>query len=138
MISAFGVNHGLISKASEHREKLPENAGHILPASTVRAYDHSKQKKKEAALINFASQAGGGAAGTAAGITGAVILARKRPGLFKDKKIIAMRIPSARQKEAARYVSGVGGATLASLAGSSATTAYIKRSKRYDYGGKAI
>ena len=138
MISAFGVNHGLISKAKGEYDRLPEHAGHVLPAATVRAYDHSKKHKKEAAAINFVSQAGGGLAGTAAGITGTVILARKNPKLFKQKKILGYIVKPDRQKEAARYVAGAAGAGLTSLAGSSATSAYIKRSKRYDHGGKAL
>lgn len=138
MISAFGVNHGLISKARGEYKKLPEEAGHVLPAATVRAYDHSKKRKNEAAAINYISQAGGGIAGTAAGMTGVVLVARKNPKLFQQRKVLGYVVKPERQKEAARYVAGVTGAGLASLGGSSATSAYIKRSKRYDHGGKAI
>ena len=138
MISAFGVNHGLISKAIGDYDKLPERAGHVLPASTVRAYDHSKKRKKEAATVNYVSQVGGGIAGTAAGMTGVVLVARKNPKLFQQRKVLGYVVKPERQKEAARYVAGVTGAGLASLGGSSATSAYIKRSKRYENKGKAL
>jgi hypothetical protein len=65
MISAFGVEHGLVSKALP--DKVPDWASGAMPASTARAYNYSGDKKTKAAAHNFAWKTAGATAGTAAG-----------------------------------------------------------------------
>lgn len=77
MISAFGVDHGLVSKAESDAkirpvkpampEKVPDWASGAMPASTARAYNYSENKKVKAAAHNFAWKTAGGVAGSAAG-----------------------------------------------------------------------
>lgn len=63
MISAFGVEHGVVSKA----EKLSSNITPMLPSTTVMAYNNSRYNKKRAAARNFAARAVGSGLGLGAG-----------------------------------------------------------------------
>jgi hypothetical protein len=65
MISAFGVEHGLVSKADQR--SVPDWASGAIPASTARAYSHAEKKKASAASRNFVYSSAGTAAGTLAG-----------------------------------------------------------------------
>lgn len=83
MISAFGVDHGTISK----RETVPDWMSPVLPASTVRAYDRSKRRKLEAAGGNLAAKTGGAAAGGAVGLGLAAIAGKKLKPLREGMKV---------------------------------------------------
>ena len=68
MISAFGIEHGSISKADENpTDKVDDILTPVLPGSTVRAYDNSRRNKRKAAVENFATKAVGAGAGLAVG-----------------------------------------------------------------------
>jgi len=112
MISAFGVEHGDISKAQKRmidpEARLPHAAGNILPASTVRAYDNSRKNKPKAATYNFASQVLPGMVGSAVGLEAASLLLRKKPGLIKP---IKLKVPSTKKVRTGIAVDSKGTAT---------------------------
>ena len=80
MQSAFGIEHGSISKADEKAtDTVDDVLTPVLPGSTVRAYDNSRRNKRKAATQNFALKTGGAALGA----TGGTILAIKTKGKIK-------------------------------------------------------
>jgi hypothetical protein len=84
MLSAFGVDHGSISKADRKRRvgpsTVPDSLAAIIPGSTVRAYEYSPPGKKlKNASRNFGAITAGGVAGGAVGAALAAPLIRKIP-----------------------------------------------------------
>ena len=67
MISAFGVDDGLVSK--EDTRKVPDWASGAMPASSAKAFSNSRKHKTDAGVRNFGWTTGGTAAGTAVGAT---------------------------------------------------------------------
>jgi hypothetical protein len=142
MLSAFGVDHGTISKADapkKRREvikpdaKLPRVAGNMVPASTARAFDNSTKHKGQAAGLVTAGKIAGSVAGGAAGIAVASKLT-KNPRFFKEGSKIALRAVSAKDKRnAARYAGMTVGGAVGSTALSEASSRHIRRSSRYGY-----
>jgi hypothetical protein len=123
MFSAFGVEHGEISKmgpdqSSVHvnkplgiankyvqdvntgNKKVPKKAYPFLHASVVRAYDDSRAHKVKAATKQAGAAAVGGAAGSLAGLTAVALAGKKVPGLRSAtqlKNVRALkRIPKVR------------------------------------------
>lgn len=84
MLSAFGVDHGSISKADRKRRvgpsTVPDSLAAIIPGSTVRSYEYSPPGKKlKNASRNFGAITAGGVAGGAVGAALAAPLIRKIP-----------------------------------------------------------
>lgn len=131
MISAFGVDHGPISKKADGpRKTVPDWLSPVLPGSTVRAYDRSKRHKMEAAGQNLGARAAGAAAGGLAGLGVAAVAGKKLKPL----------------REGVKHVSGgtLRGWTQSTLSGAGATAGggvaagyhleQVKRNKkRYGY-----
>lgn len=141
MISAFGVDHGYISKADDKPkkrrirppDKLPRVAGNVVPASTTRAYDNSSKRKPEAAGLVTAGKFVGSVAGGAAGLAIAS-RASKNPQFFKTSSKIALkRVSRGDKRNAARYVGMTLGGGAGSTALSEGTSRHIRRSERYGY-----
>lgn len=145
MISAFGVDHGEISKADKPKkrllhppDKLPRVAGNMVPASTARAYDNSTQRKPEAAGLVTAGKIAGSVAGGAAGIAVASKLT-KNPKFFKTASKIALKRVSGKDKRnAARYAGMTLGGAVGSTALSEGTSRHIRRSARYGYKERGV
>jgi len=138
MISAFGVEHGLVSKALP--DKVPDWASGAMPASTARAYNYSGDKKTKAATHNYAWKTAGATAGTAAGAA-LVGLAFKKakplrymPEFFYRKTPI--KNPFNGQKtaitsgEKQRYLGMTLGGALGTVGGAAAGGAHLHRLKK--------
>ena len=114
-------------------ERLPKVAEHVLPSSSIRAYDNTKQRSTEALAVHTGTRLAASAAGAAGGAALGAYLVRKVPAARGTTKILAWKIKPATKTDLGRaagtaVLGGVGGA-----AGSEAATRYIKRSRRYDY-----
>ena len=100
MLSAFGVDHGSISKADRERRvgppTVPDSLAAIIPGSTVRSYEYSPPGKK---LKNASRNFG---AITAGGITGGAVGAALAAPLIR-------RIPVKRVVNAPKFLQGKGG-----------------------------
>lgn len=148
MLSAFGVEHGPISKAEGKKKakrslvlvnpndpdaRLPRVAGNVVPAATVRAFDNSRQRKPEAAALNIGSKVAGSTVGLAAGGALATVAAAKSPALRRSSKVLGRTISAAQKKGAAQYAGATAGGAVGSTIGSEWSSRHIRRSKRYKY-----
>ena len=144
MISAFGVDHGSISKSVEPApkrrlpEKLPERAGYVAPARVVRTYDQAQKRKPEAALINLGGTSGGYLIGGTAGAAAANAAAKKSKSMQRTTEIARKArkivVTPAGKKSAIRYLGWTTGGLAGSLAGSEATYKFVRsRPTRYEY-----
>jgi len=135
VISAFGVEHGEVSKLQDpKRRTVPDWLSPVLPASTVRAYDKSKKNKLEAAAGNLGAKTIGGAAGAALGLGAATIAGKKIKVLREGVKVAGHSVDAKtlRGWTQATASSGAGGATGGVLGG--AHLSRVKEDKkRYDY-----
>ncbi len=150
MRSAFGVEHGDISKARRRdpHARVPDALTAVVPGSTVTAYNRSTAHKKEAAARNLGAKVAGGVGGGAVGL-GLLALATRKPGLMRTgrvagalarptvKKIPGVKKPltlSPDQKKgwAQSTVSGGLGGIVSGVAGSS-QLASVRRDKKYGY-----
>jgi hypothetical protein len=144
MISAFGIDHGMVSKAMP--DKVPDWASGAMPASTARAYNYSGKKKTKAAANNFAWKSAGAAAGTAAGAT-LVGLAFKKakplkhmPKFFYEgtpvKNPLSGKKTTITSGEKQRYLGMSIGGTLGTAGGATAGAVHLNRLKKdpkYDF-----
>lgn len=154
MLSAFGIDHGNISKmgpdASDvHSKKnlnvvsrkvkrittgdakIPKAAYFVTPGSVIRAYDDSRAHKVKAAGKQYVSAAGGGLAGTIAGGAAAAIAMKKVPGIkrFAGKATKIGRVNISADKKAGAL--GAMGASMGAGVGtSSANLASLQHTKR--------
>lgn len=143
MISAFGVDHGVVSK----RETVPDYLTPLLPASAVKAYDRSRRNKERALAENMGARVGGSAVGAAIGI-GALAASRKRiPFLMKPTAVSlgragrhANRAPrvvtlSADRKYgfAQSAVAGAVGGAIGGSAGNASLTRIKREKKTFGY-----
>lgn len=89
--SAFGIDHGLVSKRILP-DRMPDSVAAVVPGTAVRAYDESPRKHKvRNAARNTAVKVGTGAAvglGTAALVRGGL---RKMPPMTKTLKLGSKR-----------------------------------------------
>lgn len=144
MYSAFGVDHGTISKAD--RPQVPDWASGAIPASSAKVYNKTTRNRKEAAARNVLWTAAGSTAGTAIG-AGLVGLAFRRgkttkriPKFFyRDTKI---KNPLTNKKtlitpgEKQRYLGMTMGGTVGTVGGGAAGAVHlhrVKRDKKYGY-----
>lgn len=145
MISAFGVEHGVVAKAESVKRKVDEfvddngkmsdKAAAAVPGSTVDVYNNSRKHKKESALGNWAMKLGGGAAG------GALGYAAFRGSKGKIKMLNAKKLKGKRKKRISpedrsnllASTATVLGSTGGGYAGSRLHQEYVKRNPRYDY-----
>lgn len=133
MLSAFGVDHGSVSKKAPDR--VPDWISGVVPASSASAYNRSKQHKLEAGASNFAVKSGATALGGLAGI-GAAALAvktKKLPKFFlRDSTIrpikgITKNPTIIRAGEKQRSIATTIGGVIGSAAGGTAAHAHLKR-----------
>lgn len=123
MISAFGVDHGAISK----RETVPDWLSPVLPASTVRAYDRSKRRKLEAAGGNLAAKTGGAVAGGAVGLGAAALAGKKLKPLREGVKLAGRSVDA---KTLRGWTQASLSSTVAGAAGGVAGGAHLSHVKR--------
>jgi hypothetical protein len=130
MQSAFGVEHGSISKAEPHpTDTVDDVLTPVLPGSTVRAYDNSRRNKRKAAVENFATKTGGATLGAGAG----TLLAFKTKGRLKFlNKPIKSVSPAHKQGYYASVLGGLGGGMGGGLAGN-LSLHKIKNDPEYKY-----
>jgi hypothetical protein len=116
MRSAFGVDHGVVSKATE---EVPDWASGAIPASTAVAYNNSRKRKLKAAAGNFAYQGVGSAAGSVAGLgLAAVALKSKRmPAFVKSTTRIKVPFRKSPMTMSGDYKEGAAGMGVSGLVG---------------------
>jgi len=140
MISAFGVDHGSISKG------VPDWASGTIPASANHAYNRTKKHKVEAAARNVGWTAAGSAAGTAVGATLVGLAFRKGKQTKRIPKFFyrdtPVKNPFSGKKtkitsgEKQRYLGMTLGGTLGTVGGGAAGATHLKRlekEKKYGY-----
>jgi hypothetical protein len=138
MISAFGVDHSMVSKAMP--DKVPDWASGAMPASTARAYNYSSKKKSKAAANNFAWKTAGATAGTLAGASLVGMAFRKaKPLKYMPKffyKGTPVKNPFTGKKttitsgEKQRYFGMSLGGTVGAATGATAGAAHLNRLKK--------
>ena len=146
MISAFGVDHGSISKADK---QAPDWIAGALPASSVHAYNRSTKNRKKAAATNFAATLGGSAAGTATGAGLVALAVRRGRGSAKAPKFMyrdsLIKNPVTGKKtpitasEKQRYAGiGAGSAAATAIGGTAGAghLKYVQDKKKEKYGFK--
>lgn len=115
------------------RKTVPDDVSPLLPASTVRAYDHSRKHKGEAAAINLSSKLGAGAAG---GLAGAATAAKFLPKakFFRTASTVAGKTISA-DKKVGFAASSLGGSVGGAAGGAAGafTLRRIQKNPRYRY-----
>jgi hypothetical protein len=129
MQSAFGVEHGGISKAEKSTDTVDDVLTPVLPGSTVRAYDNSRRNKRKAAVENFATKAVGAGIGAGAG----TLVAYKTKGKIKFLNTSTKNIsPAHKQGYYASILGGVGGGIGGGTAGN-ISLHKIKNDPEYKY-----
>jgi hypothetical protein len=138
MISAFGVDHGSISKAAD---TVPDWASGAIPASTAVAYNKTRRNRVKAATHNFGFQTAGSVLGGAAGIgLGALALKSKRVPKFLTSTT-TKKLPFGRSVTinadhkkgfAASTVSGITGGVAGGYAGQKHLQ-HLKKDPEYKY-----
>lgn len=129
MRSAFGVEHGSISKAEKPTDTVDDVLTPVLPGSTVRAYDNSRRNKAKAATENFAVKTAGAALGAGAG----TLLAYKTRGRFKFLNTHFKGVsPAHKQGYYASALGGMGGGIGGGAAGN-LSLHKIKNDPEYKY-----
>jgi hypothetical protein len=123
--SAFGVEH--VSKSST--DTIDDTLTPLLPGSTVRAYDNSRQNKAKAATKNFAWKTAGAGVGLAAGTALAVKTKGKVPFLNKASGRVAAGV---KQGYYGSLVGGVGAGTIGGITGN-ISLHRIKHDPEYKY-----
>lgn len=134
MLSAFGVEHGTVSK---RKGQMPDWLSGAVPASTAVAYNKSQKRKTKAAASNFAVKTAGGAAGAVAGLVAAgVALKTKRVPKFLMKETTLRKIPLVKKPivitsgEKKRYVATVVSGGTGGIAGGYAGQKHLDRIKK--------
>lgn len=131
MRSAFGVEHGSISKSEN--DTVDDILTPVLPGSTVRAYDNSRRKKHKAAAQNFAIKTGGAAIGAGLGTLAAVKTKGKIPFLNRASTIRGHEINAPMKQGYYASTLGAGGAGLVGGAAGNASLKQIKRDPEFKY-----
>lgn len=123
--SAFGVIH--------KRETVPDSISPALPASAVKAYDHSRRHKLEALASNSAAKWGGGIVGAGLGV-GLANLARRRVPALRAGLSVGRRTISGEKLHgwAQSSTAGIVGGATGTAAGSYSLKR-IKENPRYRY-----
>jgi hypothetical protein len=143
MQSAFGVDHGEVSKAD--RSRVPDWAGGVIPASAANAYNRSTSHKGEALASNFAVKSGAAALGglTGIGLTALAVKTKKLPKWFlKDSTIrpikhITKNPTTIRAGEKQRSIATSIGGAIGGVAGGTAANYHLKavrKNPRYNEG----
>jgi len=156
MLSAFGINHGLISKmdpgstdmhvnrpigtANKYvqtintgNKKVPKKAYPFLHASVVRAYDDTRAHKVRAATKQAGAASIGGAAGSLAGLTAVSLAGKRVPALRNSSKILGRTLTSERKIGLA---AGVGAGAVGGTGGAAANYYALentKKNKKYKF-----
>lgn len=129
MKSAFGIDHGGISKAENSTDTVDDLLTPVLPGSTVRAYDNSRRNKRKAAAKNFAAKAAG--AGTGLGL--GTLAAWKTKGKIKFLQTPYKAVsPHMKQGYYASVLGGAGSGAGGATAGN-VSLASIKRDPEHKY-----
>jgi hypothetical protein len=145
MLSAFGVEHGAVSKRDDRR--VPDVISGALPGSTVHAYNRSGRHKKEAATRNFLYSTGATVAGGAAGIGLAGMALRRGKASGKLPKFFAESTPyknpftgnktkftaDEKQRWLGRVTAGAVGGSTAGAAAGAIHLKHLDRQRKYDY-----
>jgi len=144
MLSAFGVEHGEVSKAADRR-RVPDWMGGVVPMSAANAYNRSTSHKTEAGMSNMAVKSGAAAAGALAGIgaTALAVKTKKLPKFFlRDDTIPAIKhitkkptLIKAGEKQ--RSIATTLGGAIGGVAGGTAANYHlkaVKKNPRYNEG----